>query len=207
MSMDKKPYIVGLTGGIASGKTAATDYLQSLGAVIVDADEESRAVTAEGGEALPVIRETFGDGVFRGDGTLDRAALGSIVFSDADKRRALENIIHPMVQRRTLNAIREAGLRGEKIVFLSVPLLFETGMDALCGETWVVCVDQETQLKRLMARDRLDRDAALRRIASQMSSEERMARAGVVIRTGRPIEQTRSELNALYRDLKRRVGA
>lgn len=207
MSMDKRPYIVGLTGGIASGKTAATDYLQSLGAVVVDADEESRAVTAEGGEALPVIRDTFGDGVFREDGTLDRAALGGIVFSDADKRRALEGIIHPMVQRRTLNAIHDAGRRGEKIVFLSVPLLFETGMDALCSETWVVCVDQETQIKRLMARDRLDRNAALKRIASQMSSEERMARANVVIRTGRPIEQTRSELNALYRDLKKRVSA
>lgn len=207
MSNDHKPYIVGLTGGIASGKTAATDYLQSLGAIVVDADVESRAVTAEGGEALPVIREKFGDGVFREDGTLDRAALGAIVFGDVQMRRVLEGIVHPMVQRRVLSAIQEAGRNGEKIVFLSVPLLFETGMDALCDETWVVCVDRETQLRRLMARDQLDRKAAERRIDSQMSTEERCARANEVIRTGRAIELTRAELNLLYRDLKRRVSA
>lgn len=206
MNNDKRPYIVGLTGGIASGKTAATDYLQSLGAVIVDADVESRAVTAEGGEALPAIRERFGDGVFREDGTLDRAALGAIVFSDEARRRELEGIIHPVVQRRALSAIQTAGRNGARAVFLSVPLLFETGMDALCDETWTMYLDRESQLSRLMARDNLDRAAAEKRIASQMSADERAERADVVIRTGRSIELTRAELNLLYRDLKRRTG-
>lgn len=206
MSTDKKPYIVGLTGGIACGKTAATEYLQSLGAYVVDADVESRALTASGGEALPIIREKFGGGVFHEDGTLDRKALGAIVFSDVNRRRELESIIHPMVQHRMLSAVHEAGRAGEKIVFWSVPLLYETGMDAVCDETWTLTVDRETQLKRLMARDSLDQEAAEKRIASQMSSEERMARANVVVRTGRSIEQTRQELNALYRDLKRRVS-
>ena len=205
MNNEKKPYIVGLTGGIASGKTAATDYLESLGAVVVDADVESRAVTAEGGEALPVIRETFGDGVFRGDGALDRAALGAIVFSDVQKRRMLEKIIHPMVQRRTLKAIQTAAQNGADIVFLSVPLLFETGMDALCDETWVFYVDADTQLKRLMARDSLGPEEARRRIASQMPADERAARGNIVIRTGRPIEQTRAEIRSVCRDLRRRV--
>lgn len=205
MSNEKKPYIVGLTGGIASGKTAATDYLQSLGAIVVDADVESRAVTAEGGEALPVIRETFGDGVFHEDGTLDRAALGAMVFADIAKRRMLEKIVHPMVQRRTLQAIREAGQRGESIVFLSVPLLYESGMDALCDETWVFYVDGETQLRRLMARDNLSAEEARRRIDSQMPADERAARAQIVIRTGRPIEQTRAEIRSVCRDLKRRI--
>ena len=205
MHTDKKPYIVGLTGGIACGKTAATDHLQSLGAFIVDADVESRALTAPGGEALPAIREKFGDGVFNEDGTLDRRALGRIVFDDVNCRHALEAIIHPMVQRRMLAANHEAAKAGEKIVFWSVPLLYETGMDAVCDETWVLTVDHETQLKRLMARDSLDQASAEKRIASQMSGEERASRGNVVIRTGRPIEQTRQELTSLYRDLKKRV--
>lgn len=205
MNMDTKPYIVGLTGGIACGKTTATDHLQSLGACVVDADVESRALTAPGGEALGDIRDVFGDGVFQPDGTLDRRALGEIVFSDVASRRALEGILHPMVQRRMLSAIGEAAKRGEKVVFLSVPLLFETGMDALCNETWVLTLDRDTQIERLMARDHLDRGAAERRIDSQMSTDDKAARAGQVIRTGRQVEQTRQELAHLYRDLCRRL--
>lgn len=206
MNTDKKPYIVGITGGIACGKTTATDHLQSLGALVLDADVESRAVTAPGGIALPAIREQFGDGVFREDGTLDRHALGRIVFADIDQRHALEGIIHPMVQHKMLSDLQEAGRAGEKIVFLSVPLLYETGMDALCDETWVLTLDHEMQVKRLMERDSMDQEAAERRIASQMAAEEREAKANVIIRTNRTIEQTHSELSALYRDLKKRFA-
>ena len=123
MSTDRKPYIVGITGGIACGKTAATDHLQSLGALVLDADVESRTVTAAGGMALPAIREYFGDGVFCEDGTLDRRALGHIVFANITHRHALEAITHPMIQRKMLADIHEAGRKGEKIVFISVPLL------------------------------------------------------------------------------------
>ena len=206
MSTDKKPYVVGITGGIACGKTTATDHLKTLGALVLDADVESRALTAPGGMALPAIRERFGDEVFHEDGTLDRHALGRIVFADIDQRHALEAIIHPMVQHKMLADLQEAGRAGEKIVFLSVPLLYETGMDALCDETWVMTLDRETQLKRLMERDSMDLESAERRIESQMSGEERAARATMVIRTNRSIEQTRSELSAMYRDLKKRLA-
>ena len=206
MATDRKPYIVGITGGIASGKTTATDYLQSLGAMVLDADVESRAVTAPGGRALAAIRECFGDGVFCEDGTLDRRALGHVVFSDIAQRHALEAIIHPMVQHKMLSDINEAGRKGEKIVFLSVPLLYETGMDALCDETWVLSLDREMQLKRLMERDSIDYEAATRRVDSQMSNEERTAQATVVIRTSRTVEQTRAEIAALYKDLKKRLA-
>ncbi len=205
MSIEKKPYIVGLTGGIASGKTTATDYLQTLGACVVDADVESRALTAPGGDALPAIREMFGDEVFHEDGTLDRRALGKLVFDDVGSRRALEGIMHPMVQRHMLEKVNAAARAGEKIVFLSVPLLYETGMDALCDETWVLTLDHDVQVCRLMARNNLDREAAEKRIASQMSSEDRVARGDEIIRTGRQIAQTQQELSSLYRDLRRRV--
>lgn len=205
MSTDKKAYIVGITGGIATGKTTATDHLQSLGAMVLDADVESRACTAPNGPALPAIRAYFGDEVFNADGTLDRHALGRIVFADIEKRHALEAIIHPMVQRKMLADLHEAGRRGERIIFLSVPLLYETGMDALCDETWVLTVDREVQLKRLMERDSISREAAERRVDSQMSAEERIAKANSVIRTSRSVEQTRVEVAVLYRDLKKRV--
>lgn len=200
-----KPYIVGLTGGIGCGKSEAASCLRELGAVHVDADEISRSLTAQGGEALPAIREKFGDGVFREDGTLDRAELGRIVFESAPHRRLLEGIIHPLVQRRTLAEIEKAGLRGDRVVVLDVPLLFETGMDVLCDETWAVTAGAETQLIRVMSRG-LTAEQAQARIDSQMSADERSARATRIINTDRPIERTRAELTSLYQQLLKRLG-
>ncbi len=199
-----KPYVVGITGGIGSGKTAATDFLAEQGALVIDADVESRALTAENGDALPKIRETFGDAVFNEDGTLNRRALGEIVFNDEAQRRALEGILHPMVQHRMMQKIRQAGQDGVSFLFLSVPLLFETGMDALCDETWCLSLTPEEQLERVMERDHLSRSEALARIESQMPLEEKAARASLVIRTNRPIEATRLELAGLLRELRRR---
>lgn len=200
-----KTYVVGITGGIGTGKTAATDFLASKGARIIDADVESRALTAKDGPALPRIREVFGDGVFLEDGTLNRRELARIVFADREKRLALEGIIHPMVQRAMLAKIRAAGEEGAPFVFLSVPLLFETGMDALCDETWCLSLSFEEQLSRVMARDSLTREEAVARISSQMSLEEKARRSNVVIRTNRPIESTQAELSGLLRELSRRL--
>jgi len=199
-----KPYIVGLTGGIASGKTVAAEHLAGLGAVIVDADQISRDLTREGGEAIPAIRAQFGDGVMNG-GQLDRRALAYLVFGDAGHRRALEAILHPMVQRRMMGEIAEAAEAGATIAFLSVPLLFETGTDALCDEVWLMALEPEEQIKRVMARDGITREEAEARMNSQMSLEDKLKRADVIIRTDCPIVETRQELEALYRDLKKRI--
>lgn len=205
MESATKPYIIGLTGGIACGKSTVADYLQKQGLFVIDADAISHEVTAPGGEALSPIAEAFGSSVFTQEGQLNRRALGELVFSDVGLRRLLEGIIHPLVQRRTVQAIREAGRQGESIVVLNVPLLFETGMDALCDECWVVSLDRETQVKRLMARDALTASEAEKRIESQMSQDDKLRRANVVIKTGRPIELTHAELNGLLRDLRRRL--
>ena len=201
-----KPYVVGITGGIASGKTAATDFLEEQGALVLDADVESRALTAENGEALPMIREKFGDGVFNEDGTLNRRALGEIVFASEEQRHALEGILHPMIQHRIVQRIRQAGQNGVPFLFLSVPLLFETGMDALCDETWCLTLDPDEQLARLMERDGLTRSEAEARIASQMPLEEKERRASLIIRTNRSMDATRAELTSLLRDLIRRFA-
>ena len=200
-----KPYVIGLTGSSGSGKTEAARYLESLGAARFDADEVSHAVTAPGGAALPGIRETFGDRVFNPDGTLNRRALGEIVFSSAPHRRALERIIHPLVQRTMLERMDQAAEAGARIVILDVPLLFETGMDALCDETWALYVDREKQILRILARDGITRAQAEQRIDSMMSTEERNARATYVVDTDQPVEKTRQILAQLYRQAERNL--
>ena len=200
-----KPYVIGLTGGIGCGKSEAAHYLNQLGAAHLDADDISRSLTGKDGAALPEIRRVFGDDFFTPDGELDRGKLGAYIFADEAARRALEGIIHPLVQRRMLEDMDAAALDGKRVVILDVPLLFETGMDALCDETWTLYVDRQTQLERVMARDGLSAEEAQARIDSQMSSEERNARATRAINTDQPIERTRAELEQLYRAAAKRA--
>ena len=201
-----KTYVVGITGGIGCGKSEAARYLASLGAKHIDADEISRSLTADGGEALPEIRRIFGDEVFCADGCLNRRALGDVVFANPAAKRALEGVIHPLVQRRAMDEIEAANADGVPVTVLDVPLLFETGMDVLCDECWAMSASPEVQLERVIARDNLTDEQAQARIASQMSMEERNARAKRVINSDRPIEKTRGELASLYQQLLRRIG-
>ena len=198
-----KPYVIGLTGGTGTGKTEAAKYLESLGAARFDADEASRAVTAPGGAALGPIREQFGDEVFLPDGTLDRKALGEIVFHSTPHRRALEGIIHPLVQRSLLEQMDAAAEAGAKVIILDVPLLFETGMDALCDETWALTIDRDKQISRVVARDGITREQVEARIDSMMSAEDRTARATRAINTDQTVEKTRQMLAQLYRQAEK----
>ncbi len=198
-----RTYVLGLTGGIGCGKSEAAGYLVSLGAAHIDADAISRQLTAEGGAALPMIREHFGDGVFRADGTLDRAVLAQIIFADENERRALEKIIHPMVQRE---ADAEIAASQAAVTVLDVPLLFESGLDALCDEVWSMTLDPETQICRVCERDHLSRAQARSRMSSQLAAAERDARATHVISTDRPIEETQAELARLYHNIIREIN-
>ena len=201
-----RPYIIGLTGGIGTGKSEAATFLASLGAVHLDADAVSHELTQPGGEALEPIRAEFGEGVFREDGTLDRQALANITFSDPARKRALEAILHPRIQRDLMRDIDRAAEEGAKVVILDVPLLFETGMDALCDETWVLSADPETQVARVMMRDRVEREQVEARIQNQMPAEEKEKLATQVIPTERPMEKTQAELAALYQQVLKRLG-
>ena len=201
-----KTYVVGLTGGIGCGKSEAAKYLCSLGAKHIDADAISRSLTAEGGSALPELRRIFGDGIFNGDGSLNRRALGELVFHDVASKRALEGVIHPLVQRQAMDEIAAASAAGVPVTVLDVPLLFETGMDVLCDETWTMSVPPEVQIQRVQARDGLSAEQAQARIASQLPMAERNARANRVINSDRPVERTQAELNQLYMQLLRRIG-
>ena len=196
-----KPYVVGLTGGIASGKTSVANALRDMGMKVLDADAISRSVTAPGGEALADIRKAFGDSVFDGE-ILNRRALGDVVFRDEQKRRQLEEIIHPLVIGKMKRLTQEANA---DIVFWDVPLLYETGMDKDCGEVWCVHVPADEQVRRVMRRDHMTRTQAMDRIGSQMPVHEKKARAQHLINTSGSFRATRRRVRGLMRDLQRRL--
>ena len=192
--------IIGLTGGIACGKSTVSGTLREMGVPIVDGDELARRLTAPGGAALPAIREAFGDGVFFADGNLNRKALGNRVFSDRDALARLDRLMEPhllKIIRGELDALASAGA---PLCVMDMPLLYERGLDARCRRVWCVTAPQDTQIARLKERDGLDRGEALARIGSQMPTGEKAARADVVIDTDRPLEETRLEVQRLWRE-------
>lgn len=191
--------VIGLTGGIASGKSTASAYLRELGAVIVDADAISRASTRRGGAAFEAVCAAFGD-ILGADGEIDRRKLGGIVFADEDARRKLNSIVHPAVMAESRAQIENARASGVKVCILDVPLLFETGMEKLCDETWLIYVPREEQIRRMAERDGLDAAAAAARIDSQMPLEEKLKRADVAIDSSGTIEQTREKLHRLWEE-------
>ncbi|MBQ7138266.1 MAG: dephospho-CoA kinase [Clostridia bacterium] len=190
--------ILGLTGGIACGKSTISLTLAELGAVIVDGDVLSRELTAENGPALPDIRRAFGDGVFHPDGSLNRRALGSVVFADDKARETLDDIMQPLLLTLILRAIEDARASGAAICVLDMPLLYEKGLERLCDRVWCAYVPREIQLERLMHRDGFTREEAESRLRSQLPADEKAARADVVIDTSSPIDYTKEYVISLY---------
>ncbi|WP_026843095.1 dephospho-CoA kinase [Citrifermentans bremense] len=200
--------IIGLTGGIASGKTSVANLLERLGAPVIDADQLAREVVEPGERALAQIAESFGNGVLNADGTLNRAALGEIVFADPGKRRRLESITHPAIKERAEEKLARLKAAGAKTAFYVAPLLIEAGITSRVHEVWVVYLDHETQLARLMARDGLSREAALSRIASQMPMEEKKRLGRVVIDNRGSREDLEAEVLRVWREeIAAREGA
>jgi dephospho-CoA kinase len=172
-------FTIGLTGGIACGKTTLAHALRCLGAPVVDADEIAHSLTKPGGAALPGIRKRFGNVLFHGE-VLDRAQLGELVFSDPAARQALEAIVHPLVIQAMERCQAALAQMGACAAVLDVPLLFETGLEGMASEIWVAYLPQAEQLRRLMARDGLTEPQALARIRSQMPLRDKCRRADVL---------------------------
>lgn len=180
---------IGLTGGIASGKSTVAAELADLGAVVVDSDALARAVVAPGSEGLGLVREAFGPGAIAADGTMDRAAVAAIVFNDADARERLNGIIHPLVRAEGRRLVREAG--PDAVVVQDVPLLVETGQAGAYDLVLVVQADTDERVAR-MVRDRgMTEEAARARIATQATDEQRRAAADVVIVNDAGLEDLR----------------
>ena len=190
--------IIGLTGGIACGKSNISQTLQELGAVIIDGDLLSRELTAPGGAALPQIRRSFGDDVFMPDGTLNRRALGAVIFGNDQARQTLDGIMQPLLWQLIEQRIAQARDDDAPLCVLDMPLLYEAGLDKLCERVWCAWIPRETQLQRLMARDGFTLEEAEARLRSQMPADEKAARADVVIDTSGSIGYTKSMIPEYY---------
>lgn len=199
--------LVALTGGIASGKSTVARRLAEHGAVVVDADQVARDVVAPGEPALARIAEEFGPAVLAADGSLDRAALGAIVFSDPDARRTLNAITHPAVSERSQALFAAAGAADPRaVVVYDVPLLAEAGRRTEFDLVVVVHAPTETRIRRMVELRGMTRDEALHRIQSQATDTERLAIADVVIDADGTVEETLAQTDALWENLRARVG-
>lgn len=172
--------MIGLTGGIASGKTTVSARLRELGAFVADADEVSREVIADPA-VLSRIRGRFGPEVFREDGSLDRRALAAAAFSEEGGAAALNAITHPAIAARLLELASEAEREGFPLVFVDAALLIEAGFNEFCSSVWLVTANTESRLARIMERDGLTYAEASARIANQLSDETKRLYANVVI--------------------------
>jgi dephospho-CoA kinase len=193
--------VLGITGGIASGKSSVAAIFADLGAVVVSADHLAREAVAPGTATLARLVEAFGPTILDAAGELDREALGRIVFADRAARQRLNAITHPAIARLSDARLSELRVQEIPLVVYEAPLLFEAGAEQRVDRVLVVTVDPAVQQQRLATRDGLDAGEIASRIAAQWPQAEKVARADYVIDNSGPIEQTRRQVAALHRFL------
>jgi len=195
--------LVGLTGGVACGKSSVARLFQDCGAILIDADVLARAVVEPGKPALKAIAHAFGKKMVAAGGTLDRPALAKVVFSSPAKLKKLNAIVHPRVAREQARVAREiARQEPHAVVVYDAPVLIEAGAHKRMDKVLVVSADEQTQIKRLRNRNHLSRAEALRRIKSQMPLADKTKLADYVIDGTLSYEQTKHEVERIYADLK-----
>lgn len=200
----KRSLILGVTGGIAAGKSMVTQVLRSLGVPVVSADELSREAVRPGSPALRQLTERFGASILQADGMLDRKALAALIFADPQAREALNRITHPAIAALAEEQLGELVRRGEPLIVYEAPLLFEAGAEQRVDEVLVVRVDEPQQLARLMARDALTEAQARARVAAQMPQDQKVARADYLIDNSGSPEETAAQVRALFERLSGR---
>ena len=197
-------FVVGITGGIGSGKSAGTDHLETLGITVVDADKVARVVVEPGTSGLAAIANHFGTDILIADGSLDRAALRKIVFDNPDERGVLEGITHPRIREELARQLSEAT---SPYVVLSSPLLLESGQNAFADYVVVVDVPEEVQLSRTMARDDNSETLVKQIMAAQLDRQTRPSRADTSIMNDGSLEALYERVEKLHDDLLARATA
>jgi dephospho-CoA kinase len=192
--------IIGLTGGIASGKSTIAHLLEQHGIPVIDADQLARRAVEPGSEALRAIEKEFGTSVINSDGTLNRQALATIVFNDPAERKKLEAITHPAIRTLAEEELNHYRAEGTPAVIYMAALLIEANIVSRVDEVWVVYIDQETQISRVMARDNCTREEAMSRIEAQIPMDEKVKLGKVVIDN----RGTREELEQQVMDVVRK---
>jgi dephospho-CoA kinase len=199
---------VGLTGGIASGKSTVARMFVEKGAILIDFDGLAHAVEMPEGSVWREIVGHFGEGILLPDQRIDRVKLGAIVFSDRQKRKTLNRLVHPAVfaewQKRLAEIEKE---RPDAVVVSDIPLLFEAGVEKMVDLVLLVYISPEEQIRRLMIRSSFTPEEAERRVASQMPIGEKIPRADIVIRNGGSVEETAREVDRAWEELCRRSAA
>jgi dephospho-CoA kinase len=186
--------LIGLTGGIGTGKSTVSEYLMKMGYKVIDADKISREIVEPNSETLKEIAKVFGEEILLEDGSLNRNRLADIVFTNPDKKVLLDRIMHAKIIDIIMK--RAKSYDKEKVVFLDVPLLYETNMDQLVDKVWLVDADIEARISRIMNRDELTREQVIDRINNQMSQAEKIKKADIVI-------DNSGDKSALYKQINK----
>ena len=195
--------VIGLTGGIATGKSTVSAILEKAGAVIIDADRIAREVVKKGLPACREIAENFGETVLLPDGEINRSVLGDIIFNDPRKKQLLNRIVHPHVRREMNRQLKDMeNATPDTIAVLDIPLLFEVEKHKNLSEVIVVYTPERIQIKRLMKRDNISEADAVARVRSQMPIEEKKNRATIVIDNSGTMEDTAKQTLEIFETLK-----
>lgn len=173
--------VIGLTGGIGTGKSTASEYLRKQGFSIIDADRISREIVETGTLLLKELEKNFGSGIIKDDGTLDRKALAAIVFSDKEKKSRLDGLMHGHILDEIERKISESQSGEGRGIIVDAPLLFETGLEKKCDQVWLITADEKLRILRVCERDGMDPEEVRARIQNQMADEEKTERAHRIV--------------------------
>ena len=189
-------WVLGLTGGIGSGKSAVSAMFEELGIQVVDADIVAREVVEPGSVGLTKITAHFGDEILTSNGTLDRAKLRAIIFADESQKQWLNNLLHPLIRESMLSQLKQAT---SNYVILVAPLLFENGLEKYCNHTLLIDVPVDVQITRTTARDNVSVELAKQIIASQMSRADKQQKAADILDNNRPLEEVKTDVQKLHK--------
>jgi len=189
-------WVLGLTGGIGSGKSAVSAMFEELGIQVIDADIVAREVVEPGSVGLTKITAHFGDEILTSNGTLDRAKLRAIIFADESQKQWLNNLLHPLIRESMLSQLKQAT---SNYVILVAPLLFENGLEKYCNHTLLIDVPVDVQITRTTARDNVSVELAKQIIASQMSRADKQQKAADILDNNRPLEEVKTDVQKLHK--------
>ena len=199
-------YRIGISGGIASGKSTVVSMLKELGAYVIDCDELAREVVAPGSAGLAAVWRAFGEQAMNSDGTLNRRYVGDVVFQAPERKKELEGLLHPLIQQRIDELTEEVSKKNmTSIIFLDMPLLFELKYFLYVDEAWLIYVDPQTQLRRLMARNGFTESEALMRINAQLPIDEKQSLAQVIIDNTGSLQDTEKQVRHQWDELAVRI--
>lgn len=193
--------IIGITGGIASGKSTVSSYLRELGQIVIDADVVVHDLQKKGGALYQVLVGWLGTEILQADGELDRKKLANLLFGSNEMLAKSANLQNPII-RKELAKRRDRALQDNELVFLDIPLLYELGYEDWCNQVWLIYVDRETQIQRLMARNQLTKEEAQLRISRQMPLEEKRALADLVLENTGDLETLKSQIKQLLIEME-----